>query len=282
MKTKNLFLMMIAAATMVFAGCKEDDEIVPTLDVDKTTIDAAATAGTYAIAVTSNVMWTATVNSEAITWCTLANASGNSNGMVTVNVAENVTIEPRTATVAIAAGSLSHAVAVSQEAMPLPIPPYAASTQTWTFGNSSLIWSDVIHIPNCNNPFDDSSLDEPKCCSYAVDETTWYYYYNWPYVNTNKDELCPSPWRVPTKGDFETLVSVVPYSVLWELWPAAGRAAADEIKDQGLFFAYWSSTRDSSDPNYGYQAWHLLCAFNERYQLGSSGVYTGFEVRCVK
>jgi hypothetical protein len=45
-------------------------------------------------------------------------------------------------------------------------PPYAASAQTWTFGNQT--WSDAIHMPGCNK---ESLIDlyDPDCCSYTTD-----------------------------------------------------------------------------------------------------------------
>jgi hypothetical protein len=110
---KKIFTLMIAAA--VFASCGKDDP-APTLEVDNTTIDAAGTVGSYPIAVTSNTAWTAAVNTAA-TWCTVSPASGTNNGTVTVNVAENPTVNARAATVTVAAGALTRTVAVTQEAL---------------------------------------------------------------------------------------------------------------------------------------------------------------------
>jgi hypothetical protein len=55
-------------------------DAVPILEVDKTKIPAEGHATDYVIAITSNTTWTATVNPETATWCTLADASTAGNG----------------------------------------------------------------------------------------------------------------------------------------------------------------------------------------------------------
>jgi hypothetical protein len=147
MKTKNLFLMMIAAATMVFAGCKNDDEeIASVLTIDPTAISATADAASYTVGVTSNVAWTAAVNSEAATWCTLTNASGNGNAWVTVNVAENLVVEvERVATITFTAGTLIQTVSVTQTtASPaLSVSPASISATVATDNYSIVVTSNV-------------------------------------------------------------------------------------------------------------------------------------------
>jgi hypothetical protein len=114
------FAVFLCAA-IAFAGCSGDDDpesepvITPSLSVAPASIPAAVAAGTYSIAITSNVAWTATVSSGA-TWCTLTGASGNANGTVTVNVTENLTFAIRSATVTVSAGTLTKTVAVTQAA----------------------------------------------------------------------------------------------------------------------------------------------------------------------
>jgi hypothetical protein len=112
-KMKKVLVLMIAAATIALVGCKDDED--PSLTVGSETISATAAAGSYSIAVTSNIAWTATVNGEA-SWCTLTGASGTGNGTITVNAAENTAVETRTATVSITAGELKRQVTVTQAA----------------------------------------------------------------------------------------------------------------------------------------------------------------------
>jgi hypothetical protein len=106
----------VAAGTLTKQVTVTQAAAAPVLNVDKATIDATVAANSYPIGVTSNLTWTAAVNSGA-TWCTLTNANATTgNGTVTVNVAENPTVETRTATVTLTSGTLTKAVAVTQAA----------------------------------------------------------------------------------------------------------------------------------------------------------------------
>jgi uncharacterized protein (TIGR02145 family) len=113
--------MMIAAATMLFAGCEKNDGEEPEdslLTVSPESIDATGDAGSYTFAVANNATWIATVNPEAAAWCRLVNASATGNGTVTViTVADNMAAEPRIATITVSAGALTQQVSVAQESM---------------------------------------------------------------------------------------------------------------------------------------------------------------------
>jgi hypothetical protein len=290
MKTmkKHLFLMIIAAAAVAFAGCKpeadEQDDTKPgteqpgngdnngssAMSIDKTTIDAAYTAGAYTIAVTSNIAWSATVNSEAATWCTLAGASGNSNGTVTVNIAANAATVTRTATVTLAAGTLTRAVNVAQAA--LTTPPHAASPNTWTFGEQT--WSDAIQIPECNKTSFTDSYTDPHCRSYTENGKTWYFY-NWSYVCTNEVMLCPTPWRVPSRSDFQLLVGNATVATLRTAWGDGGWCLSDRV-DIGGEPELWSTTVYD-----GTTAYSIYEMYGE-YQVARLNRDSGIQVRCVK
>jgi hypothetical protein len=190
-----------------------------TLSVNKTGIPANATANSYTFTVTSNSTWMASVNSGA-TWCTVSPASATGNGTVTVTAAENTAETARTATVTVTAGTLSKNVTVSQAGKPdTPPPPHAASTKTWTFGNQ--IWSDAIRIPECNKTSFTASSDVPHCRSYTYNTIT-HYYYNWAYMNTNKNIMCPAPWRVPTRYYFDDLIASTSAEELFTKWGPTG------------------------------------------------------------
>ncbi|MDR3180318.1 MAG: hypothetical protein LBT61_00100 [Prevotellaceae bacterium] len=289
MKTKNIsvwathFLpLIITAMAIVFTNCSGNDDPAPEpmpdpeLSVTPESIPAAYTAGTYSIDVTSNTTWTAV--SDNTSWCTVKPATGTNNGAVSVNVIENTTADTRAAIVTFAAGTLIRTVAVTQDgAIPPPpsvsTPPAAASTRTWTFDDQ--MWSDAIHIPACNQ--DDFTLDltTPYCRSYTVGETSRYYY-NWVYVSQNATELCPTPWRVPSESDFNTLVSNTDYSALIAAWGYGGSAYGNEMDDVNTGAYYWSSMESgaftASDLSY----------YNGGLYVGSHSKRQGFQVRCVK
>jgi uncharacterized protein (TIGR02145 family) len=113
-------LYLLLAAVILFAGCKEDDNATSEFLVNLTAIQATAAADSYLITVTGNAAWTAAADAE---WLSLSPASGNGNGTITVVVTENVTTDPRTATVTFTAGTLRSTVSVTQAGITLDVDP---------------------------------------------------------------------------------------------------------------------------------------------------------------
>jgi uncharacterized protein (TIGR02145 family) len=85
-------------------------------------------------------------------------------------------------------------------------PPLAASTKTWVIVGNGITqtWSDNINVPACNISSFSNSSTVPQCRS-ATYNSVLNFYYNWSYVNANKNTMCPSPWRVPTANDLMIL-----------------------------------------------------------------------------
>jgi hypothetical protein len=106
--------LSIILALSALMSCTQDAEM-PALSVDQSSIEAAAVAGTYTLAVTADGEWTAAV-SPAATWCTVSPASGSGNGTLTVAVAVNSTTAAKTATVTIAQSGTSQTVTVTARA----------------------------------------------------------------------------------------------------------------------------------------------------------------------
>ncbi|MDR3350942.1 MAG: hypothetical protein LBN98_04795 [Prevotellaceae bacterium] len=156
-------------------------------------------------------------------------------------------------------------------------PPYAASTQTWTFGEQT--WSDAIQMPDCNKEtFDDGTNEEPKADgrSYTEDGHTWYYY-SWPYVDAHKATMCPSPWRVPTTEDFfELLAANAAAADLQAAWGYGGYANSTSVEYTGSYAWYWASTENGT--NYAY----FMNFSTSGADTGYASKYYGFQVRCVK
>jgi hypothetical protein len=287
---KHLFLMMTAAAAITFAGCGEDEpEIQPSLSISLENIPATVSAGSYSVAITCNVSWTAAVNTGAVDWCTVSPASGTGDGVVTVAVAANATDAARTAIITFSAGTVNGTASITQQ----NTPPHAAGTMTWTFGGQT--WSDAIHCAECNKESFTESATDPQCRSYTSGTNTWYYY-NWPYVNANKNILCPSPWRVPTHADFLYLVdhtTAVNLLKNWvagdiENWDTGDVRAGGMVEHRSpfaLYFLYlWSDDDYDADDNHsaeyakGMQTyglpWRLMPIWAEKSW--------GFQLRCVK
>jgi hypothetical protein len=152
-------------------------------------------------------------------------------------------------------------------------PRFAASTRTWTFGNQT--WSDFIRIPECNKTSFTDSYTDPHCRSYTSGANTWFYY-TWPYVAENADKLCPSPWRVPTKADFEILAKNVTGSQLASAWGLPGYAYGSSMYNVGTYGRYWSSTELDSTNAY------RLNYYSGGLYVSNNAKYYGYQVRCVK
>jgi hypothetical protein len=274
---KNLILNITACCCLLLllsGGCKEDHP-APTLEVDETEIAAEAAAGSYTIAVTSNTAWTASVNSSA-TWCDLSPASATGNGTVTVNVVENPATVTRSATVTIAAGSVSQTVDITQDAC-TPLPPDAASTRTWIIGNQT--WSDHINVPACfKSSYNGGTADAPRAD--CRNDPDYSYLYSWQYVHDHASTLCPAPWRVPTREDFMAVVDVLGSNFTtsqygWSLGGYCGIAGTIYSNDSRGY--YWSSTEYSA--TVGYDA---NFSSHDMTPQASMGKINGMSLRCVR
>jgi hypothetical protein len=161
-------------------------------------------------------------------------------------------------------------------------PGNAASTQTWTFGSSKLVWSDVIQIsPACNKSGFTSDYYSPQCRSdNSGNDKKLRYFYNWAYVNANGATLCPSAsgWRVPTLSDLEELVSNTSYSALISIWGLGGYVDGVKVWAVDLTVSYWGDYDWDEEPTsaggFGYyDGWMDVGGYEKTY---------GHQVRCVK
>ena len=159
----------MCAALAALAACKpETPAEEPKLDVDKTAVSVAATAGEATFNVTSNQSWVTYVDQD---WVSLEPASGSASEKavaVKVTAEDNEATEAREATVTVKAGELTKTVKVTQ----------AAATETPGPG-SELQPSEWALVGSFNNwdPASDvylSILDEEYFVYYGfeMDETT--------------------------------------------------------------------------------------------------------------
>ncbi|MDR3180512.1 MAG: fibrobacter succinogenes major paralogous domain-containing protein, partial [Prevotellaceae bacterium] len=150
-----------------------------------------------------------------------------------------------------------------------------ASTRTWAFGGQT--WSDAIHVPGCNKTSFTNSYTGPQCRSYTKNGKTRYYY-NWAYVNINKNRLCPLPWRVPTKNDLDSLVGNTSDEAFIAAWGYGGFIESDVIYDEHSYAYYWSFTMVSS---YISNAYYLLYP-SRNMRVRAYDKRLGFQVRCLR
>jgi hypothetical protein len=157
-------------------------------------------------------------------------------------------------------------------------PPHAASTGTWVVGNQT--WSDHINIPACNKTsFDGGDDNAPKAD--CRNNPGYYYLYSWEYVRRNAADLCPAPWRVPSRYDFSVLADLaVGTDQVAEIWGVAygGYVLSSSVINTGSEAYYWSSTVD----NIGFAT--MLCIYHPGGNIKTDGGWmpAGCQVRCVK
>ncbi|MDR2361480.1 MAG: hypothetical protein LBD91_01990, partial [Prevotellaceae bacterium] len=156
-------------------------------------------------------------------------------------------------------------------------PPNSIGACTWTYGPQ--IWSGILirEVAGCEDKRRSSlsSDDYPPAQYYSSGNG---YYYNWTCVNTYATILCPSPWRVPTLSDFNTLLSYTNAATLSSDWGLPGLALVD-IRYVGTYGRYWSSTGVGDDPVYAY---NLQQTRNVSVEVNDTRTYFGFPVRCVR
>jgi hypothetical protein len=151
-------------------------------------------------------------------------------------------------------------------------PPGAASTQTWTYDTQT--WSDVIQISECATASFKVDGQTPSCCSSSATGRLLYYY-NWAYVNANKGKMCPSPWRVPTKGDLDGLTASATGSKVFDDWKATG-AFVNGSLGWTAYSMLWSSTEYND--TYAYYMDLKIYYWDKTTEPKISGM----PVRCIK
>jgi hypothetical protein len=288
---KKIFTLLLAATVAVGGYAQttpaknppaNKKPATPVLLVEPTTIAVPYPGGSYTFALAAHSVWSAAVNTDAVSWCWVQPTSGNGDKAGTIAVMYNPTVSARTATITFTSGALTRKVTIKQETGVSSAPPHAESGSTWMWVFGNQVWSNAIHMPECNHEGFFETDSDPYCCNhnYTEDGKTLYYY-NWLYVNKYKAKMCPSPWRVPTKSDFETLLNNTDYTALSNAWGYYGDDRDAWMNNHDWTSYYWSSSKDESDPDPSLYAYSL----SRRYAplcVNSDRIFIGLPVRCVK
>jgi len=159
-----------------------------------------------------------------------------------------------------------------------------ATTQTWTVGSQE--WSDAVQTTGCSGK---TSYNRYVDCrsnpNYKGDLFSWY------AVDAWKDELCPSPWRVPTRQDFIDLdialggtgydqYSTSQVNKYLNTWGGSygGYCYSDgSLYNQGSEAYYWSQSEYSSTYEYYLRFNSSGYIYPQNYSYKSNG----FTLRCV-
>ena len=93
-----------------------------------------------------------------------------------------------------------------------------ATDSTWTVSGNGItqIWSDAVQTDYCSGKTEFRGFEwynEYRSRYFRVDCRSNPYYkgdlFSWLAVSELKDELCPAPWRVPTRQDFVDLYNII-------------------------------------------------------------------------
>ena len=191
--------------------------------------------------------------------------------IITITV---VTYKSKTATAPAVTDTTTVAEPVPQTAYAV-IPPCAASRQTWTVGKQ--VWSDVIHLPECNKRDFMNSDTSPQCCCKSSD--TIRYYYNWIAVKKHATQMCPHPWRVPAKQDFDLLARSTTGKAPAYAWRHGGNVNFGAVVREE-YGQYWSLTELNANSNDN--GAYLLSCHADNLHTVADFKRIGRQVRCVR
>jgi len=167
-----------------------------------------------------------------------------------------------------------------------------ATDQTWTVGNQ--IWSDAVQATECNKVTFVGRVGDQYVADCRSNPNHKGDLFSWVAVATFGEELCPKPWRVPTKQDFIDLDIALGGEGIYVMhaffrnvpdkyisnWGAVfggfceSNGSLDSQGDRGI---YWSQSETG-----GY-AYSLCVAKNFfAYPHSLEEKSKGFTLRCVK
>jgi hypothetical protein len=139
----NKFLNLAFVAVMLFilAACNKEEDFVPSVKVDKETLQFPYGGGVDSLAITSNADW---VIEEDADWITLSKTSGNSNAVVSVTVTENTVTTARNATITVKVAGLADVkIEVTQSKALETVGLYILSEGSWGQGNAEIFYYDL-------------------------------------------------------------------------------------------------------------------------------------------
>jgi len=142
-----------------------------------------------------------------------------------------------------------------------------ASTQTWTItsGTITQIWSDAVQATGANKTTFDGGTSSNNKADARSNPDYKGDLFSYVAVIRFQDELCPSPWRVPTQQDFIDLDIALDgtgssqtnathrdkYLNSWGGLYGGNSNVIGTLGSQGLVALYWSQSESSATGGYG-------------------------------
>jgi formylglycine-generating enzyme required for sulfatase activity len=172
---KKKYIYILAALLMVTCNNPvvvpdDDDEPSASELVSTQSISAGGNVGTYSFDITSDDAWTITTNQS---WCTVSPSSGTSDMTITVDLAQNTSSQPRTATITVRVGNVKVTITITQsgvtETATIGGMVYVAGG-TFTMGCTGEQGSDC---DNCEKPAHSVTLSSFYIGKYEVTQKEW-------------------------------------------------------------------------------------------------------------
>jgi uncharacterized protein (TIGR02145 family) len=167
-----------------------------------------------------------------------------------------------------------------------------ATTQTWTVGTQT--WSDAVQTTVCSGKttYDGGTSGNFKADCRSNPEQKGDLF-SWLAVSNDKTELCPAPWRVPTRQDFidldiamggtgNTQTNTTHRDKYLNTWGGSYEGYCTSngtLTNQSSSAYYWSQSESSAD--YSYRLSFGLSS-GSIYPQSTANKNSGFTLRCVK
>lgn len=171
-------ISLLLSLAIIFAACSSDsdDSEARVLDVSPTSITLNGNTSSGSFYITSNTIWTISVNAD---WLSLSTLSGKSNSQVTVTA--KGTPSNRTATITVQTEGITRQIAVMQTTSTTPVNPGGDTPGTDTPSDSTQTSTPTLSVTPSSITLDDNgeatfSIYSNTSWTISIDQTwcdTW-------------------------------------------------------------------------------------------------------------
>ena len=136
---KKLFTLLVLSV-ILFACSSDDEEVVPTLNVNTETLNFTFDREERSLIIDTNTGWTAETDAE---WLSLSSASGTGPATIEILSAYNGTDKNRSAKITIKGDNIVVYVTINQNKLPETSGLYILSEGNWNMNQAELAYYDI-------------------------------------------------------------------------------------------------------------------------------------------